>query len=401
MTASNLRAAATGEKPTETRTIVQLLNDPRVGKGLAAVAGKFMTADRMLRLCINAVKKTPRLLECDPQTVLGAMMTSAALGLEPNTVQQQAFLIPYKRRAKVRGEWVDIYDCQFQVGARGYVTLAYRSPYIASLDASAIHDGDHWKHMRGTGAFLEYAIELRNRGPLIGAFSYVRLKEGGESAVVLPLDELMKIRDKSETWRAVNLAVSRAENVKDREKAERNLAETPWRMWEDDMAKKSAIKKHAKDLPIAAGDQFAAAANIDEQAESGVMDLGAMVDPDRAREAAEDADAVPMLENQPADTLEISGEAFGATSRQSEPVRAPSPAPAAKPAAKRAAPVQKSAAEPSAARAASAAVVAEYLDQIDKLDRDGSSQALDLARTDLNESQYDQVLQAFRARFPN
>ena len=98
MTAAGLKAVATGQVQTRPRTILDYLDDKRVHAGIAAVAGKFMSADRMLRLCVNAVKKAPKLAECDPQTVLGAMMTSAALGLEPNTVQQQAFLIPYNTK---------------------------------------------------------------------------------------------------------------------------------------------------------------------------------------------------------------------------------------------------------------------------------------------------------------
>ena len=101
-----LREVATGQagqKPQQ--GILTMLENPRVAKGMAAVAGKFLSPDKMLRLCINAVHKTPDLMRCDPKTVLGAMMASAALDLEPNTVQQQAFLIPYARNKKVGDEW--------------------------------------------------------------------------------------------------------------------------------------------------------------------------------------------------------------------------------------------------------------------------------------------------------
>jgi phage RecT family recombinase len=418
MTATALRAAATGEKPKEQRTILQLLNDPRIGVGLAAVAGKYMTKERLLRLCVNAVKKTPRLMDCDPQTVLGAMMTSCALGLEPNTVQQQAFLIPYKRRAKVGNDWIDVYDCQFQIGARGYVTLAYRSEHIQNLDAAAIHDGDHFKHRRGTSAFLEYETSLKDRGPLIGAFSYVRMTSGAESSVVLPLDELMKIRARSETYRALVRNLESAQSDKDREKAERNLAETPWVMWEDDMATKSAIKKHAKNLPIAAGDAFAVAAGVDEQGETGVLDLGAMVDPDRARAAMADVDDVPVLEHAPSEAL-VSTEAFGATGRQAEAVarggqqqaqqqvsQGPSPSPAPRPAAKRAtakapAPAAEASPPPAGARGAlpPEQLEAWKRDVTGSPTKDDAAQALDLARSELNDADMQAVTKAFHERW--
>lgn len=407
MTAAALRNAATGDKPKEQRTILHLLQDPRIGAGLAAVAGKYMTKERLLRLCINAVKKTPRLMDCDPQTVLGAMMTSCALGLEPNTVQQQAFLIPYKKSQKIGNEWVETYDCQFQIGARGYVTLAYRSEHIQSLDAAAIHDGDVFEHLRGSNAFLKYATALRDRGPLLGAFSYVKLASGGESSLVLPLDEILKIRSKSETYRSLVKRVETARDERERQRAVTNLAETPWVMWEDDMATKSAIKKHAKNLPIAAGDSFAVAAGIDEQGETGTLDLGAMVDPDRARAAMADVDDVPVLENQPGEQLQSGGEAFGATGRQTEPVHRAAASPVAKPAAKRAngkAPAPAAEGSPPSA-GARATLTASELDAwrhdvaAGPKTRDDALQALDLARSELGESDFGLVAKAFHERW--
>ena len=74
-----LRAVATGQGENKQHGILALLENPKVAKGMAAVAGRYLQPDKMLRLCINAVHKTPDLLKCDPKTVLGAMMASAAL----------------------------------------------------------------------------------------------------------------------------------------------------------------------------------------------------------------------------------------------------------------------------------------------------------------------------------
>lgn len=337
MTVDRLKAVVTGQVATKPKTILDYLDDKRVHAGIAAVAGRFMSADRMLRLCVNAVKKAPKLAECDPQTVLGAMMTSAALGLEPNTVQQQAFLIPYKKRAKVGERWIDVYECQFQVGARGFVTLAYRSPHIKSLTAEAIHQGDLFEHQLGSQAFLRYSKSLADRGPLIGSFSYVALRDGGESACVLPLDEILKIRGKSETFRELVRRVENAEDAKEKARAETGLAETPWVMWEDDMALKSAIKKHAKQLPIASGDALMAAAEIDNSGETSVLDLRAMVDPDVARSVVEEGTEPPALTHTEPETFVFSGRDDGekvprtAETTQERPAATPAPAAAAAP----------------------------------------------------------------------
>lgn len=368
-----LRTVATGQadRPAP-QNILTLLENPKVGKGMAAVAGKFLSPDKMLRLCINAVHKTPDLLKCDPKTVLGAMMASAALDLEPNTVQQQAFLIPYKRNKKVGDEWVSTYDCQFQIGARGFRTLAYRSPLIKSLEAEAIHKGDHWKHRVGSQAFFEYEKSLTDRGALIGAFSYARLADGIEVACVLPLEEILKIRARSETYRALVANIEKSRNDQERQRNELKLAETPWVMWLDDMAAKSATKKHAKQLPLDAAPMLAVAAELDNAGDAGALDLGALTDADLVREVRDGvADAPQQLEDDTAGQAERSTEAFGTTQRK--PAEAQPVEQQRQPAAKK----PKAAAQ----EALPKVTYASLADAIVKAkDRDDAAQALDEGR---------------------
>src|SRR5574337_877017 len=309
MATTTIADIKSGATPQPRRTIFQLLDDPRMQKAIAAVAGQFFTPERFLRLAINAVRKTPKLAECDPQSVLGAFMASAALGLEPNTVQQQAFLIPYDKRGKLPdGRWGVVgTDCQFQVGYRGFITLAHRSPHIKSIQAEAIHEGDLFDHLMGSESFLKYRKALRDRGALTGSFCYTRLESGVELATVLPLEEIEKIRARSETYNALVRGVDNASDPKARAKALQKLEETPWVMWADDMAAKSAIKKHAKQLPLAAGEAVSAAAALDDEGRT--IDMASMADPDVARGVVQDGYEPPeretalLEESQPGMTL--------------------------------------------------------------------------------------------------
>lgn len=274
---------ASGDVAKKDKTIFDFLSgDTKIEKAIQAVAGQYFTPDRFLRLAVNTVKKTPLLMYCDPHSVLGSFMTSAALGLEPNTVLQQAFLIPYKKRQKQGNDWVDTYECNFQIGARGFVTLAHRSPHIATLQSEAIHENDLFEHMLGTETFLKYQKTLKNRGELVGSFCFTKLADGNEMATVLPLDEVYKIRTRSETYNALLRAVESAGSAKDKDKAQKKLEETPWVMWEDDMASKSATKKHAKQLPISPGDALSVAAQLDGD-DGRTIDMASMIDPDRVR----------------------------------------------------------------------------------------------------------------------
>ena len=254
-------------------------------KGLTDVTSRYLNPERLLRLCVNAVKKTPKLARCDSSSLLGSMMTSAALGLEPNTVTQQAFLIPYDNRRLIEGVWKTVTECQFQIGYRGWITLADRAGYHR-LQAQAIHAGDLFEHMQGSEVFLKYRKALKDRGAIIGSFCHT-LREGLELCTVLPLEEIHKIRGRSQTWRTLERALRAAQTSGDEgtiAKAQAKYDDTPWVLWIDDMAAKSAIKKHCKTLAGEGNTQLSAAASIEDLSLEGVLDLSAMTDPERRQE---------------------------------------------------------------------------------------------------------------------
>lgn len=69
-----------------------------------------MTPERFMRIAMTAVTQNPQLGECTPGSFIGALLTAAQLGLEPNTPLGQAYLIPFYN-GKTR-----TLDCQFQLG---------------------------------------------------------------------------------------------------------------------------------------------------------------------------------------------------------------------------------------------------------------------------------------------
>lgn len=290
-----LKNAATGTAVEKPKNIMNLLGEEKAKKQLAALAGKYMTGDRMLALCVNAVRKTPLLAQCDPTSVLGAMMAAAALGLEPNTPVGHAYLIPYKKRVKRGNDWIDAYECQFQIGYKGYIALAYRHPNVLSIEAEAIHENDTYEHLQGSTGLVTFKKALRERGEMIGAYCLIKLKDGGEVAVTLPLEEIYKVRAKSETYRSLVRNVSQAENEKDRVKAQQKLDETPWVMWEDTMAAKTAIKALISHrMPLSSQDALSVANQVDDRN----IDLSALTNPATAAAVFHEGDEPPALEEQ-------------------------------------------------------------------------------------------------------
>lgn len=67
----------------------------QIAKALPSV----MTPERFTRIAMTAVTQNPTLGRCTPGSFIGALLTAAQLGLEPNTPLGQAYLIPFKTKA--------------------------------------------------------------------------------------------------------------------------------------------------------------------------------------------------------------------------------------------------------------------------------------------------------------
>lgn len=313
------------EKPST--TIFTLLDHAETKSKFDAVLQNTMSPDRMVRLAINACRKTPKLLQCEPYSVFGALMIAASLGLEPNTILGHAFLIPYKKsvpRKDANGRimkdsnnkwlWDETFECQFQVGYKGYIDLMYRSGVVAEVQAEAIFEGDVFKHQFGTETVLRYEKKMvGDRGTMIGSFCYTKLRDG-QSFTVLPLADIHKARAKSETYRSLNDAVTNADDDKKRATAQKKLNDTPWVASEDVMAAKTAIRRHSSKSKISP--QFNAAALIDGTGDEGRLDLAAFGDVSVARQVADGEYDVPLIEHDDKEPIAVMQE----PTREREPI---------------------------------------------------------------------------------
>ena len=118
-------------------SLEQMRNE--IGKGLM---GTNLTAERFERLVFSAWNSNPKLKLCTPISFLAAAMTSAQLGLEPNTPLGQAYIIPYGNKAT------------FQIGYKGLLTLLWRSSEIQTVDAQTVYEKDEFEFEYGSNARL-------------------------------------------------------------------------------------------------------------------------------------------------------------------------------------------------------------------------------------------------------
>ena len=94
--------------------VIALITSPKMVEQLRAAPPRHVTPEGLARIVLTEIRRTPKLLGCTQQSLLGSIMQSAQLGLEPG-VLGQCWIIPYGTEAV------------FIPGYRGYAQLAWRS----------------------------------------------------------------------------------------------------------------------------------------------------------------------------------------------------------------------------------------------------------------------------------
>lgn len=101
---------------------------------IALALPKHMKPDRMARIALTIVRRTPYLALCTSTSFLGALMTCAQLGLEPGPLGH-VWLIP---RQPDKKDQPDLWEATFQLGYKGVIELARRSGQIAKITARTV-----------------------------------------------------------------------------------------------------------------------------------------------------------------------------------------------------------------------------------------------------------------------
>jgi recombination protein RecT len=157
------RSAATPEQ----RTILDLIErqKPAVEKALAGTIG----VERFTRTILTELRRTPKLYECNPESLLGAMMLAAQLQLEPGPLGL-VYFAPFKRQVTLIVDY------------RGFIELAYRSQLVKDVSAQLVYEGDDFDYREGTRPFLDHRPLPREKDDdraIVAAWACARLKTGG------------------------------------------------------------------------------------------------------------------------------------------------------------------------------------------------------------------------------
>ena len=209
-------------------------------KEIAAALPSMVTSERFQRVALTAFNSNPKLQQCDVKSFLAAMMTSAQLGLEPNTPLGECYLIPY-------GTIV-----QFQLGLQGTLELAQRSEMYKGIYAHKVCRNDDFKIEYGMDQILTHTPHFADRGDVIGYYAVYKLINGGQAFVYMTKDEV----------------IAHAKQYS------KTFGSGPWQTSFDAMAKKTVLKQLMKYAPKSV--EMKRALNTDETVKSSIardMDL--------------------------------------------------------------------------------------------------------------------------------
>ena len=205
-----------------------------VVSSIYSVVDGLFVSNLVGELALSAVNNTPKLAECTPMSFIAAMMNAAQLGLEPNTPLGQAYLIPYKNKNQL--------ECQFQIGYKGIIDLAYRTGQMQMIQAHAVHEFDDFEYEYGLNPKLIHRPGDGNRGEITYFYGLFKLVNGGFGFEVMN-------REAMEAF-AQQYSQSYGSQY------------SPWVKNFEDMAKKTVIKKALKYGPVKA--EFQKAISMDE-----------------------------------------------------------------------------------------------------------------------------------------
>jgi recombination protein RecT len=183
-----------------------------------------MNFNREAGFAIQILTNNPFLMKCDPNSVKDSIVNVALTGITLNPALKYAYLVP----RKVKGDLKCILDISYM----GMIKILTDAGAVKNVDAGVIYSNDKYDFRRGSDPYFKHQPALSGRGEKIGAYAIAFLRDGGFQFEILGKEEIEKIRATSESY-----------------KNEEGRKYSPWETWEDEMWKKSALKRLFKLLP--------------------------------------------------------------------------------------------------------------------------------------------------------
>ncbi len=222
--------AVAGKKP-----FSQIISMPSYQTMLANAIQDPTRRQRFITTVISAVNATPALKNCTPDSIITAALQMESLGLPYG--MGDAYIIPYGDKAT------------FQIGARGYITLAMRSGAYQDIDTIEIREGEFKGRDKRSGKPMFEFIEdedVREDLPIIGYLAHFTLLNGFQAQEYFSKYKMLKWANRYsqafdiELYNRYVVYQETGEGLTDKEL---RLCSAPWYETFDEMAFKTVLKR--------------------------------------------------------------------------------------------------------------------------------------------------------------
>lgn len=202
--------------------------------------------ERFLRMVKNSILRDPLISEATTQSVFLECMKAAADGLVLDGREATLTRFKTNKRQRVNGKWEDNWQTEvaYIPMVAGIMKRVRNSGEIQAWTVGLVYEKEY-----ETGRFSYVAApvaELRHepiiigeRGPVVAAYSAVRLKDGSFHYELMRRDELDAIKQRTKSKKTVK------EGGEDK-----TVITGPWATDEEEMFKKTVIRRHSKRLPV-------------------------------------------------------------------------------------------------------------------------------------------------------
>ena len=208
---------------------------------IAKALPKSITPERVARIALTTLRKNPALLDCDPNSFLGAVMQASQLGFEIDDNLGYVYLVPFFNKKTKRKE------IQLIIGYRGLIELARRSGQLISINAHTVYENEPFT--------LEYG--------LLETLKHVPLPPSKRGKDIKGVYAVATMKDNLRTFDF--LWPEEIESIKKSSKAD--SPSSPWATHEEEMMKKTVIRRLMKYLSLSP--EITKATVIDEYGEAG------------------------------------------------------------------------------------------------------------------------------------
>lgn len=189
-----------------------------------------ITVKKEVSFALQAVNKSPHLLECDPKSIAEAVVNIANTGLSLNPVLAEAYLVPrFDKRTRTK-------YAVLEPSYKGLAKLAMEAGAVKRINAQLVYEQDIFEiDLADDQKPVTHKPYLKDdRGELLGVYCLSTLPDGSKQVEWMERQEVYQIREASESYKAFQAG---------------RIKSCVWIDHEGEMFRKTVVRRAQKYLP--------------------------------------------------------------------------------------------------------------------------------------------------------